>query len=89
MQQFSVHVDCLVSKTTGSPTAPAMQYSTAAGRALSWEVHNLTGASVFYPEWYCWCIFVATGGFKVKLEDKKGKPIAAGTICTQASRKVL
>jgi hypothetical protein len=31
----------------------------------------------------------ATGGFKVKLEDKKGKPIAAGTICTQASRKVL
>lgn len=38
---------------------------------------------------WCVCVCVCPGGFKVKLEDKKGKPIAAGTICTQASRKVL
>lgn len=30
-----------------------------------------------------------TGGFKVKLDDKKGKPIAAGTISTKATRRVI
>jgi hypothetical protein len=28
-------------------------------------------------------------GFKVKLEDKKGKPIAAGSVSSKATRRVL
>lgn len=28
-------------------------------------------------------------GFKVKLEDKKGKPIAAGSVSKKATRRVL
>lgn len=37
----------------------------------------------------CCSCCLSAGGFKVKLEDKKNKPIALGSISTKATRKVL